>query len=142
MTANRPSIQTDRPPETPRRQSDDGWDDRTTGGLDHRGADESNRTVGEVLDLLGDEYACDIVRALGDGPKAARELAEHCGMSRATAYRRLDRLTDVGVVTTRVGIPLDGNHRRRYRLALDAVELRVGADGIDGSVTEAGRPDG
>jgi DNA-binding HxlR family transcriptional regulator len=88
----------------------------------------------ELLALFGDEYACDLLRALEDGPRAASDLIEHCEMSRPTVYRRLDRLTDAGIVESRMAPARDGHHRQEFQLACDEVELRVREDGIDGTV--------
>lgn len=88
----------------------------------------------ELLDLLGDEYACDILQALAGGPMPARALADRCEMSRPTVYRRLDRLTAAGVVASRLRPAADGHHRQEFRLVLDEVEFRVREDGIDGDV--------
>lgn len=84
----------------------------------------------ELLSLFGDEYTCDILRALIDRPMAARELVEATGMSRPTAYRRLDRLTDAGLVEKRLQVASDGHHRTEFRLTVESVEFEVAADGV------------
>lgn len=70
-----------------------------------------------------------IVRALvGDGRVSVNALAEQVGLSRASAYRRLDRLVDDGVITgftatidpAAVGLPvtvlmLIGAQQRRWQ---------------------------
>jgi len=122
MTAHlRPPTNDD--PSADRRDGSDGPTD-----------DASEVAVDELLSLLGDEYACDILRALADEPRPARALIEECGMSRPTVYRRLDRLTDAGLVEARTAIARDGHHRKEFSLVVDEIELRVGADGIDGRV--------
>jgi len=106
----------------------------TASGRHGDAPEASDVAVDELLDLLGDEYACDILEALADGPMPARTLADRCGMSRPTVYRRLDRLTAAGVVASRLRPATDGHHRQEFRLVLDAVEFRVCEDGIDGDV--------
>lgn len=93
----------------------------------------------ELLALLADEYACDILRALDDGPMPARTLVETCGMSRPTVYRRLDRLTAAGVVEARMQPDRDGHHRQVFHLVLDEIEFQVRADGINGTVRVSDR---
>jgi len=95
-------------------------------------SDESEVAVTEILELLGDEYVCDILRALEGGSMAARDIADACGMSRATVYRRLDRLTDAGLVSARMRVCRDGHHRQRFELVLDELRIAVDEDGIDG----------
>ena len=93
--------------------------------------------VESALDVLSDDYACRILTTLDDGPMGAADLAEACGMSRATAYRRLERLGDVGFVATEMSYDADGHHRKRFHLALDELHLEVGPQGVDGSVSLA-----
>jgi DNA-binding transcriptional ArsR family regulator len=104
-----------------------------------RESDPATLPVDEVLALLGDDYVVDIVQELADSPLPARTLADRCGMSRATAYRRLDRLADAGLVASRTRIEGDGHHRQEFRLVLDELELQVGDDGVDCTVRVADR---
>ncbi len=91
----------------------------------------------EVLALLGDDYVVDIVQELADSPLPARTLADRCEISRATVYRRLDRLADAGLVASRTRIEGDGHHRQEFRLVLDELEIQVGEDGVDCTVRVA-----
>lgn len=104
-------------------------------GVTSDGSDEA--PAEELLSVFGDEYMCDILYALGDCPMAARELVEATGMSRPTAYRRLNRLTDAGLVEEKLQVASDGHHRTEFRLAVESVEFEVTPDGVCGLV----RPD-
>lgn len=95
--------------------------------------------IDAVLEVLGDEYACQILGALENGPRPAAELAEDCGMSRATAYRRLEELETVGFVTAEMAYDADGHHRKRFQLSLEELRLEVGENGVDGSVSLSGQ---
>jgi DNA-binding transcriptional ArsR family regulator len=90
-----------------------------------------------AIDLLSDEYACRILGALDERPMPAAALADACGMSRPTVYRRLDRLEAVGLVTAQLTYDPDGHHRKRFHLALDELEVRIGADGVSGRLAVA-----
>lgn len=85
-----------------------------------------------LLELLGDEYACQLLCELDAGPKDATELIATCEMSRPTVYRRLETMTDAGIVGTRP--TADGRQGTQYYLAVDAVEFTLHADGVAGSV--------
>lgn len=85
----------------------------------------------EVLSLLSDEHARTIMAAVGDGALPARKLVDCVDASRATVYRRLDRLEEVGLLETRTTYHPDGHHRQEFSLAVDRVELSLGADGVD-----------
>lgn len=105
-----------------------------------RAADAGPSTVecDDLLALFGDEYACKIIRALSAGPMAARNLLNRFDMSRPTVYRRLDRLTDVGIVDSEMILDKDGYHRQEYRLLFNNVEFRINDDGTAGAVEVCG----
>ena len=87
-----------------------------------------------LLELFGDEYACELLCSLAEGPKTARTLIDQCGMSRPTVYRRLDRLTEAGVVVSQPTETTDCEQRTMYHLVIDCVEFLVDSDGVSGAV--------
>jgi len=87
-----------------------------------------------LLELLGDEYACELLCALEDAPMNASELVDQCDMSRPTVYRRLKRLSRAGVVDSRQSAAADGQRRTEYYLVVDAVAFRIAPDGVTGAV--------
>jgi len=91
----------------------------------------------ELLALFGDDYACQILQTLRDGSMPARALVEATGMSRPTVYRRLNRLTDAGIVEEHLQVASDGHHRKEFRLTVDSVAFEVTPDGIDDTVGAA-----
>lgn len=144
MTAPHGQRRTD-PPATGRQNSTAG--SRSIAGRNRKtdspvpGESTPDPDLDEVIDLLGDDYVCDILRALEPGPKAARDLADQCGMSRPTVYRRLDRLTAAGLVEARMSLAQDGHHRHEFHLVFDELEVQIREDGIDGRV-RVGAPAG
>jgi DNA-binding transcriptional ArsR family regulator len=90
-----------------------------------------------VLDALGDEGARELLGAVEE-PKTASELSEECGIPLSTTYRKLDRLTEAGLLEETTEIRRDGQHTTRYRRAVAAVT--VSADGTELDV-ELDRPD-
>jgi DNA-binding transcriptional ArsR family regulator len=105
---------------------------------DHRhAADRRNRTDDAhgspetLIELLGDDYARDILAAIGDEPKSARALAEECDTSRPTVYRRLERLRDAGLVRTGPGDEYNGHQRRTFAAAVETVGFELGSEGFE-----------
>jgi DNA-binding transcriptional ArsR family regulator len=88
------------------------------------------------LRLLDDEYAREILAALAGAPMRGRDLIERCGMSRATVYRRLDRLRDAGFVTAEMTVDPDGHHCNEFRLVRDEVTVHI----EDGALTVVATP--
>lgn len=91
--------------------------------------------AGEVLAMLGDEYARDILKAISATPLPAREIAERLGLSRATVYRRLNRLESAGVVEASVSYHPEGHHRKRFTANCDRLVLSIDTDRIDVDAT-------
>lgn len=112
-------------------------DTRRRERTDSSGERRPREDVGTALEVLGDEYACRILATLDGGAMGAADLAQACDMSRATAYRRLERLEEVGFVVSEMAYDADGHHRKRFRLAFEELTLQVGGDGVDGSVSLA-----
>ena len=81
-----------------------------------------------ILELLGDEHTRDVLHAVAERPRNASEIAERASISKPTAYRRLNRLEDEGLVTSRLVIDPDGNHHKRYRAAFEEATLRLDGD--------------
>jgi DNA-binding transcriptional ArsR family regulator len=100
-------------------------------------AEDDERADAALLSVLGDEYACRILRALSREPLPAAALADRCEMSRPTVYRRLDRLEAAGLVVAGRGTDPNGRERRRFRLAADTVEVSLGPDGVEGRLVPA-----
>lgn len=79
----------------------------------------------QVVSLLDDEHAREILTCLASGPKRGRELATACACSRATIYRRLNGLESVGLVTASLSIDPDGHHCKQFRLVHDQVTVHI-----------------
>lgn len=84
-----------------------------------------------LLELLGDEYTQRVLRAIGDESLTGSELIERAGVSKATAYRRLDDLQEAGIVESTMRIDPDGHHCEQYQLAVDNLSVSFGPDGFE-----------
>lgn len=86
----------------------------------------------ELLALLGDEYTREILATIGDESLPAREIASRSEISRATVYRRINRLVAVGVVEEVMSIHPEGQHRREFQIAHNRIELSL----VDGAASD------
>ncbi|MFC6974487.1 helix-turn-helix domain-containing protein [Halomicroarcula sp. GCM10025709] len=87
----------------------------------------------EVLALLDDPYARDILTATSEQPMSAKTLSERCDASLPTVYRRAERLVESGLLEERTEIAEDGHHYSVYeaRLRRLAVELEDGTLSVE-----------
>ncbi|WP_336037465.1 ArsR/SmtB family transcription factor [Halobacterium yunchengense] len=88
-----------------------------------------------VLSLLDDEHARAILAAASTEPMSASELSEACEASTATVYRRIDDLTDHGLLEESINVRADGNHHRVYRATFRRFTLEL-EDGEFGTEVE------
>lgn len=95
-----------------------------------QGADDET-----MLSLMSDDYARDILDALGEQPLCARELVDRMDASRPTVYRRLQRLEDAGVVEGVMTVHPEGHHRKQFRITVDHMHLTFGSDGVSVEVS-------
>lgn len=90
--------------------------------------------VETVLDLLGDRAARRILEA-AQFPRTVDEFVEILGLSRSTAYRKVDALEEAGLLRV-ANPPANGTTATRYRATLGelTVTLRpeVGGSRVDG----------
>jgi DNA-binding transcriptional ArsR family regulator len=96
----------------------------------------------DLFELLNDDHVRRILRATRGEALPARELIDRCDASKPTVYRRLNRLEDAGLVTSRQTYDPDGHHRQTFRSTLEAVTVALTDDGIEADVaTVDRRPD-
>ena len=88
-------------------------------------------TTTEVLDVIADEYALNILTETEQEAKSAKDLTETCDASETTVYRRIERLKSHGLIKERLEIDRNGHHRKLYNATLEGLSINV----EDGSVT-------
>lgn len=88
----------------------------------------------ELLTLLSDVYAMDILDELTETTATATELTDRCSGSKVTIYRRLNRLEAAGLVRSETKIRTDGNHCHVYRCAVSNVTISLTDDGFEATI--------
>jgi len=96
--------------------------------------------LGEVLDLLSDEYARDILAATSDRPMSASELAEECDMSEPTVYRRIERLREYDLVAQQRRIETGGNDYSVYAATLSGFSVDLDDGTFESTVERRSEP--
>jgi DNA-binding transcriptional ArsR family regulator len=96
-----------------------------------------------LLDALDDADASAIIRAIEESA-TANEVSERCDIPLSTTYRKLDVLTEAGLLVEGTEIRSDGHHTTTYTVAFE--EVRIAPTGswefvVEIARTEATRPD-
>jgi len=90
----------------------------------------------ELLALLGDEYTRRVLQAVAEERRSGREVMDAADVSKATAYRRLSRLQEAGLVDSELVLDLDGHHHEEFFAVVDRADISVSQDGIDISLSD------
>jgi DNA-binding transcriptional ArsR family regulator len=89
---------------------------------------EEGGTAQCVLDVLHDADCRAILHATGEATLSASEVAETCDLAQSTAYRKLDMLTDAGLIEERTRLRRSGKHASEYVRTVDDVVVSLDAD--------------
>jgi len=92
---------------------------------------EDDRTIEEILDTIGDEYAREILAAVSMKARSAKELGEELDLSLPTVYRRIEILEEHDLITSRTLVADDGNHYQVYECNFDSTVIRLEDDEYD-----------
>lgn len=89
---------------------------------------DENRSVEEILDMIGDPRAREILISISREPRSANDLADELGYAASTVYRRLDDLEEQDLVTSETKIARDGNHFQEYRCNFESTLISIDDD--------------
>lgn len=90
--------------------------------------------VQTLLDAVDDVDCRAILDATGDEALSASELSDACDLPLSTTYRKLERLTDAGLLEERTRVRRSGKHASEYVRTVE--RLTVSLDGGDGATLE------
>lgn len=82
----------------------------------------------DVLSALGDPDCRQLLSACEETPRTAQECADACDLPLSTVYRKLETLTDAGLLEQGRRIRSQNNHPTEFATSFDtlAVSLRGG----------------
>ncbi|WP_335998817.1 helix-turn-helix domain-containing protein [Halorientalis halophila] len=88
--------------------------------------------IQHVLDALDDTDCRAILDAASEDARSANELSDACDLPLSTTYRKLELLTDAGLLEERTRLSATGKHSSEYVRAVDDVVVSLGSDGGSG----------
>jgi len=90
-----------------------------------------------LLSALEDEDCRAILDATAAEPHSASELSDTCDLPLSTAYRKLDMLTEAGLLEEQIRLSTTGKHTSEYSLRVEDIHLSFGGEtGLELEVTE------
>ena len=90
-----------------------------------------------IASLLEDEYARAILRHTSEQPRSANDLMDCCDASKATTYRRIDRLREHDLLESYQEYDPDGHHYKRYVATVDEVSVTFEDGAYEVAVTRS-----
>ncbi len=87
--------------------------------------------------LAADDSDCRaILSAIEEEPKAVKEVSEECDVPLSTAYRKINRLHEAGLVEERVRLSGSGNHTNVYQEDFDSALITLSDGEFDVELVE------
>lgn len=83
-----------------------------------------------VFDVLSDERARQVLVAAGESPTSVERLSEQVDGSLSSLYRRIDVLTEYGLLIEETRLDPDGHHYCVYTVDCEEIDISVKEDSI------------
>lgn len=100
-----------------------------------RGPDVESETV---LAALDDPDCRKLLEATTDEALTAQELADRCEVPRSTTYRKVEQLTEAGLLEESVRLRTDGKHASEYRRSFEDLTISLSAgDGFEVGISQS-----
>jgi DNA-binding transcriptional ArsR family regulator len=93
--------------------------------------DEDAESVDRVVDLLGDDYARDILVHTREEAKSVDALSDACDADPSTIYRRVERLQEADLLTDEQRLDPGGHHYKVYAASVREVRVRFDPGGVE-----------
>ena len=110
----------------------------TTGQTGTQRETERVAEIATLLSALEDDDCRAILEATSDEALSTAELCEQCDLSTSSAYRKVDELTEVGLLEESVRLRPSESHTSEYQLAVSQLEISLGNGQLELSVTPRG----
>jgi DNA-binding transcriptional ArsR family regulator len=101
--------------------------DESGGRLGDSGAIDCER----VFTALEDPDCRKLLAATDDEALTAQELTNRCDVPRSTTYRKVELLTDAGLLEERVRLRADGKHASEYQRTFDGLVVSMDAGELE-----------
>ena len=106
------------------------------------GTDRTAEEAGELLTALADEDCRTLLQAAAGEALSTSELSESCGLPLSTTYRKIDMLTEAGLLERRIRLCSSGKHTNEYVRCIDNLSLSLTGDHIDIKVSRRSDAEG
>ena len=92
--------------------------------------------VNQLFEAITDPDSRAIIRETRAEALTAKELSQRCSIATSTAYRKIERLVDVGILTEQIRFTGKTRHAHEYSHDIDSIEVDVSNTGISVIISE------
>jgi predicted transcriptional regulator len=97
--------------------------------------------VQAILDTINDADCRDILDVTGEDVLSTKEISDICDIPLSSTYRKLDNLTDVGLLEKTISIRRTGKHTSEYYTRVADVMMSVNSnDGLSLTISYSEPP--
>lgn len=89
---------------------------------------DSEAAIQTVLEVLADAESRNILEVTAKHSLTASQISERCELALSTTYRKLDELTDTGLLAKRTRFPISGEHTNEYTRLVDDIVIQPADD--------------
>ncbi|TKX81377.1 ArsR family transcriptional regulator [Halorubrum sp. SD626R] len=89
---------------------------------------EDSQSIEQILNALSVETNRKILSALNK-PMTAAELVDECDLSTSTVYRKLDRLSNSGLIKEHLAVDSENGRCSQYERNIERVSVSLSSDG-------------
>ena len=87
--------------------------------------------ISDLLDALDDPDCRAVLEVTGAEPLSAKDIVERCEIPSSTAYRKIEKLVDLGLLREGIRIRSSGKHASEYSRCIEGIELSIDEDGSE-----------
>lgn len=90
-----------------------------------------------VLASLDDPDCRTLLQAMADEALTAQEAAERCDIARSTTYRKVEQLTEAGLLEERIRLRRNGKHASEYLSVFEDITISLSpAAGLEVGISQ------
>lgn len=93
--------------------------------ISNRDVIDTDHVVQSYLDVLDDPTCQAILAATSNDTLSANEISETCNLPLSTTYRKLDELTEAGLLDEGIRLRQSGKHASEYSRSIEDVLVSI-----------------
>lgn len=86
-------------------------------------------SIDHYFDILEDQASRAIIEATSERSLSAKEISDACNLPASTTYRKLERMSEAGLLKESIRIKQSGKHTCEYAAVVQDLTVSIGGNG-------------